>query len=216
MGKKKFICFIGLDGSGKSSQAKFLYENLHKNQKKVKFVYGRFIPYLSKLSMNIGRRIFLNNKNNDDYKTNLTNKRKIIKNKSILAKFYFSLIFLETFIQIIIKIKIPLSFGYGIVADRYIHDTIINEFSVDLDLSIEESNALLEKILKFVPYPDFTFFIDISEETALKRKQDIPSSEYLKIRSKYYRSLKLDKMFIINGEKDLNEIQEIILEKLNS
>jgi len=211
---KKFICFIGLDGSGKSTHAKFLYDQIKLKNNKTKFVYGRFVPYISKFTMKLGKKIFLKNEKSNDYNIYLDNKRKVIKNRSLLSKFYFDIIFLETFFQIMIKIKLPLVFGYSIIADRYIQDTIINEFSVDLDLSVKESNNLLNKFLKFLPKPNVTFFIDISEEIAFQRKQDIPSLEYLKIRSKYYRSLELDKITIINGEKSVKQIQKLILNKV--
>ena len=107
---------------------------------KIKYVYGRFIPYFSKFLMTFGRKIFLRNNYDEDYKKDLKNKRQIIKNKPYYSKIYFNIIILETYFQIFIKIKLPLIFGYSIIADRYIHDTIINEFAVDLDLNIDETN----------------------------------------------------------------------------
>ena len=85
-----------------------------------------------------------------------------------------------------------------------------------MDLSIKETNELLKKILRHIPNPDNIFFIDIPEEIALKRKEDIPSLDYLKIRAKYYRNLEFDKMTSINGEKSIEEIQEIILKEVEN
>ena len=54
----KFICFIGLDGSGKSTHSKLLYDKMRLKNSKTKFVYGRFIPYFSKFLMKFGRKVF--------------------------------------------------------------------------------------------------------------------------------------------------------------
>ena len=75
---------------------------------------------------------------------------------------------------------------------------------------------MLKKIQKHLPKPNKIFFINIPEETAFERKNDIPSLDYLKIRSKYYKNLELEKLASINGEKSIEEIQEIILKEIES
>jgi thymidylate kinase len=61
---------------------------------------------------------------------------------------------------------------------------------------------------KFIPKPAITFFIDIPPEEAMKRKDDIPSFDYVKKRAELYRYLAKGEQFIaINGCEDIMRIQ---------
>jgi len=207
---KILICFIGIDGSGKSTLAKKIFERIRLKNKKVRKAYGRHLPLLSKFLIIIGRRLFLKNQNMfEDYDKYLANKKKIFRETSRLANIYMSLIVAEYYFEIIFKIIIPYKLGYSIVCDRYVYDTIINEISIDMNLSIEETYELLQKFWRFIPRPDITFFIKVPEEIAFKRKDDIPSLSYLRIRNKLYTKLAdKEKILTLDGTQDPDELEK--------
>ena len=207
---KIFVCLIGIDGSGKSTIATHVYENIRSTNVKVRKTYGRFQPLITRFMMKLGRWFFL--KNNDmfsNYEKYLNDKKSIFKKFPTLANVYISLLIMEYYFEIIFKIIIPYKLGYSIVSDRYVYDTIINDVAIDMSLSTDEVNELLQKFWRFIPKPDITFFIHVPEEVAIKRKNDIPSLNYLKIRSALYRELATkQKIIILDGTLDLLELEK--------
>ncbi len=106
-----------------------------------------------------------------------------------------------------------------VVIDRYITSTIPYQAARGLDF---------EKGIKFVEFmsyqkPDVIIYIDIKPETSIKRKRrekerlDYHESrlDYLKkVREFYHREAKrnvLGKWYIIDGEKDIQQVHEDIL-----
>ncbi|VVB94973.1 Thymidylate kinase [uncultured archaeon] len=212
--KNLFICFTGMDGAGKTTLAKSLVEHLQSNGIKSRYVYNRYIPYLVRPVMKIGRIFFLRNKNfYNDYVNYSNTKRSISQKHHFLAKGYQSILLLDYFIQILIKIKLPLILNRNVICDRYIYDTIVTDLSVDFNYSSEDVRRLLAKILFLFPTPDVTFLIDLPEEIAFQRKNDIPSIDYLRDRRKNYLNIgKEYEMTVLDGSESLDKLKSVINE----
>jgi len=208
--KHKFICITGIDGSGKTTQAKALVESLNREGIKCKYAYNRYTPILWRPFMILAQKIFLRKKNIfRDYKGHSRAKRGIFKNK-LLSTLYQYIILGDYFFQVLFKVKIPLMFT-SIVCDRYIYDTIITDLSVDLNYSQKDIKNLMNILFKIFPEPDITFLIDIDEDVAFNRKDDVPALEYLAERRNRYLWLgKEYKMNTLNGSKDVDELKKII------
>ena len=158
---KIFVCFIGSDGSGKSTLTTNIYHKLQRRHKKIRKTYGRYQPLLTKYLMAIGRKLFLK-KNKDmfsDYDGYLKDKKSLFRKASIISHLYVSLIIIEYYCETMFKIIIPYKLGYSIVCDRYVYDTIINDITIDMDLSQADTKELLRKFWFFVPKPNITFLI---------------------------------------------------------
>lgn len=214
-----FICFTGIDGSGKTTLAKYLTENLNRDKVKVTYVYNRYVPSIFlRFIMSIGKLFFFRRENfHKNYVSYSNAKKTASKNYPSLAKLYQSLLFLDYALQIFFKIKLKLIFKKNIICDRYIYDTIVTDLAVDFNYSNFEVESSLNRLSRFFPKPDFVFLIDLSEEIAFSRKDDVPSIEYLKDRrktylylSKNYGMIKIDGTAPVDELK--NEIYEIIKE----
>ena len=210
MKKNTFICFTGLDGSGKTTQAKNLSKNLSSNKTKYEYVYARFNPIFFKLIINLSKMIFINGDN--DYVERTNSKKNVLENHNFLSNIYYNFMLTEYYFQLLFKIKIPLLLGKNVICDRYIFDTIITDISVDLNMKNEEILLLINKYLKKLPKPDIIFLIDVNEHTAYKRKDDIESIEYLKDRKNgyLYFSSKYGNAIRIDGEREKEEIESEI------
>ena len=212
--KAKLICFTGIDGSGKTTLSKILVEALNKNGVKCRYVYGRLEPFLLKPFISIGRRIFLKGKDMFENYTEYSNtKREEMKRNSFLSWAYWNILLFDYLLQLLFKIRLPYMLGKNIVCDRYVYDTVITDLSVDMSYSKSEIRNMIKRFFYIAPKPDLSFLIDLSEEIAFQRKDDTPSIEYLKERRKIYLEVgKEEGMMILDGSKNLNEIQQRVAE----
>ena len=216
--KSLFICFTGMDGAGKTTLAKFLMDDLKDMGIKSRYVYNRYVPIILRPIMLIGELLFLRNK---DFYKNYTlyssTKRTASKKHPVLARLYQHLLLFDYFFQILFKIKLPLLFGKNIVCDRYIYDTIVTDLSVDFNYSEEDVKKSLYKILSLFPKPDITFLVDLPEEIAYQRKDDVPSIDYLRDRRETYLHIgKECRMIILDGARPLDELKYIITENVGA
>lgn len=216
MKRGRLICFTGMDGAGKTTLAKFLTDDLHEKGIKSRYVYNRYTPILLKPVLLLGKLLFLRDKDVfRDYTEYSKTKKTASKRHPILAGIYQHLLLFEYFFQTLFKIKLPLLFGKKIVCDRHIYDTIITDLSVDFNYSEEDVKKILSKILSLFPTPDITFLVDLPEEIAYQRKDDVPSVDYLRDRRKRYLYIgKECKMIILDGAMPLNELRYVVKEKV--
>ena len=118
--------------------------------------------------------------------------------------FYRYLILIDYVFSSVPKVSIPLALGRNIVCDRYVYDVIGG---------LLENHPLMGKVaLNLLPKPDLVFLVNLPEEVAYQRKDDIPSVDYLKKkRAVYLRMEKKYKMTIIDGSKELADLKNVIL-----
>ena len=199
-----FITFEGIDLSGKSTQARLLYEYLRKDKKKTVLVRE---PGGTVISEKI-RKILLDKENH---------------NMKYLTEF---LLFSASRHQLVQEVIVPyLKKGYVVICDRYYDSsTAYQGYGGNLDLS------MVNKINKFSTddlVPDKSFLINISYKESLKRKSIIKKvqdrieqkkvSYYNKVVKGYLEiAAKNKKRFrVLDGRKSINELHKEILSYLN-
>lgn len=214
MTKGKLICIIGIDGSGKTTQARQLVRTLSDRGISCKYRYGRIIPLLPRPFMYLGKKVFLKNSDSfKDFRAHSVKKRRLFSNSGI-SRIYQGVFLLDYLIQAIMKIRIPLLFGNNIVSDRYVYDTVITDLAVDLGYSEEKIGSLIRQLLLMLPKPDITFYIDTPEQIAMSRKTDVPSVDYLiERRSRYSQVANSWGMEIVDGAESIDEVRNSITRK---
>lgn len=196
---KMIIAFMGIDGSGKTTLSKALYDKL--KQQGIDVLYKEEFKYfLLKYIFNLfgSRRVELLRK-------------KFLEERRPL--FYFRiwpfLIFLDFFVEwVYIRLferkKI-------IIKDRYIYD-----FQVGWEW-LGYSNRFVKWLYLHFPKPDIIFICDVDPDFACKRKgiNDKGFLDFLRIQRKRYSKLaeELD-IQVINTEKPKEEIIDELINKI--
>ncbi len=208
--KGALICFIGIDGSGKTTQAKALCESLARSGIKARYVWTRFEPKLIKPFVAMAKSLFFRGKDVfRDYAGYVNTKRNLSKNAILLTTYQYLLLF-DYFLQVFQKVRIPLMQGEVIVCDRYIHDTVA-DLAVDYGYSDEETQKTLRSYLRLFPKPDLVLILDLPEELAYQRKGDVPSMDYLAERRKIYLNMGKDYNIVaLDATKGLIELEDIV------
>ncbi len=205
-----FVCFIGIDGSGKTTQAEALARAMKEDGFKSRYVWNRFEPNLTRPLVAIARQLFLRHKDiYKDYEDYFATKQKLFGNR-LLSVTYQSLLWLDYFYQISLRIRLPLMRGEAVICDRYLYDTVA-DLAVESNYSAEQVKKAMHRYLNLFPRPDLIFFIDLPEEIAYQRKSDVPSIDYLSRRRQAYLYMsKEQEMTLLDGTRNPGELEDTV------
>lgn len=203
MKKNLFIAFEGIDGSGKSTQVKYLSDKLEKAGHKV---YSTCEPTNSPIG-SIIRNIFTHRMEADD---------RVVAGLFVADR-------LDHLLNKENGILKKLSEGYTVITDRYYFSSYAYQGShMSLDWVIE-ANSLSAGLLR----PDINVFIDISPDVSMRRLQTGRSSMELyetldnlkKVRKTYFEAfekLKLEEnIFITDGNRPPEAVALEIWQKVS-
>jgi dTMP kinase len=197
--KSFFICFEGVEGSGKSTQAKLLYKFIKKKITK-KVILTRE-PGGTLFSEKI-RNLML------DKKTNI----------SPLTEFF--LLMAARNEHITSKINFYLKKNFIIICDRFFYSTLAYQHYLE-GMDKKFIFSIQKKIFNKV-HPDITFLIDLNKKESkvrinkrakkTNRFDKLSSYHFNKIRNGFIKISKMykNKIVLIKGNKSLNEIQNEI------
>lgn len=191
-----FIVFEGIDGSGKTTQARLLYEKLLSKNYKVILTSEPTDNEIGKLIRKI-----LSGSNQCDYLTIaalfVADRIEHLKNKENGLKKYQEE-------------------GYIIICDRYyLSNYAYNSMHVSIDWLIE-ANKICCEILK----PDLNIFIDVEPEVSMQRlKANREGYELFEkkevlttVRENYFKTFEklkdIEKVEVLNGNRNSEEIEK--------
>ena len=214
------ICFTGIDGSGKTTQAKLLLDWLKSKGIKSKYVWSRGeVLTIRRIFLFFGRRFLGTTENkiasSEQAHREYQSRKSSLMRNSLVRTLWSTMTYLEHLIQINMDIRRKMRDGCIVVCDRYLWDSSVDMATLNHKDHQWLSGGWNRLAWKFVPKPTITFFIDIPPEEAMKRKSDIPSITYVRERAEAYRYLATRNSFsVINGCKDPiaieNEIKRTI------
>ena len=170
---------------------------------------------MSKPAIHVARALFLRGKDIFGDYQEYSRARKGLFRKRLLSSIYEYLLRVDYFFQALLKIALPLKLGRNIVCDRYVYDTVVTDLAVDLNYSPSGVHQVLQRYLRLMPTPDVVFLVDVPEEIAYERKNDLPSIDYLRQRRGIYLDVGREhKMTVLDGAKDLSELESEIRRKV--
>jgi dTMP kinase len=204
----KLICFIGIDGSGKTTLAHLLAEEMKGKGYKCNYIYGRYKPMLTKPLVIFGKFLFLKNKNIKDYEIYSMTKKDAVRKHSLASLVYKYALLVDYASQLFFKLIIPQMLGRTIICDRYVYDTVINDIP-RIDNNFKDIKKMAESIFNIAPRPNLAFHIALPEELAYSRKDDTPSVYYLKERKNIYNCFAKEyHMHTLDGTKKIEELKK--------
>ncbi len=177
-----FICIEGLDGCGKTTQAKLLARKLRKRHNAV---------YTAEPSRGkIGTLI----------------RRNYLYGEKRLCIVLEALLFAADRIEHLENVILPaLEAGQLVISDRYVYSSLAYQGAAGLSLD------WIEKINENALQPDVAFFIDVNPETVMSRLKPKKSvmenlANQKKVRKIYLKFVENGRLTRINGNKSENEV----------
>ena len=200
--KPFFICFEGVEGSGKSTQAKLLYKFIKKNITKNVILTRE--PGGTKFAEKI-RKLILD---------------KETKSASLTE---FFLLMAARNDHVINKINYYLKKKFIIICDRFFYSTLAYQHyleSMNKEFIFDVQKKIFNKV-----HPDITFLIDLNVRESkirisnrlkkVNRFDKLSNYQFNQIRRGFLKISKIykNKIVVINGSKSLNEIKNEINKK---
>jgi dTMP kinase len=161
---KKVICFVGVDGSGKTTQAKHLLEFLQTRGYKSRYVRVASRPILLYPFLAMTQIFgYWTAVKKDAWTDPLENVSPPIRRR--LGALYRLLLFVDFELIVLLKLHFQSLLVNVVICDRYVYDLIL-----DLALSSLLSKRFLYLILRATTAPDKVFLADAPPGTIIKRR----------------------------------------------
>jgi thymidylate kinase len=177
----RLICFSGVDGSGKTSVARSLIDELEAAGVECKYVWLRnarllCVPFLALCYLTgFAKHVYIEGQRVGSYY--------FYKNQ-IVARLWLWISALDMFIVTLREVYFPLRGGLTVVADRYVIDACV-DYQCDSHINAGASYPF-KLMLRLLPKRFLTVILDIDEEESLQRKSDSLNSDYVKQRRAAY------------------------------
>lgn len=210
--KGVLVCFVGIDGAGKSTLAKALTAITEEQGIRCRYVWSGFNASFTVFRPFVAvakGSIFRGNRYMQESRT----KGRVVKS-SRLSAIYQYLMLTDYMFQTFFRIRLPLAFGTNVICDRYVYD-LATSIGVLLEYTTDRTMALLDRCLAVLPKPDLVFLIDLPEALAYQRKDDVVSLDFLSVRRDIYLQMaERHGMTILDGSSDPQELQELAAGKV--
>ncbi len=192
-----FICIEGVDGCGKTTQAKILVRNLRRR--------GFDAVYTTEPSAGkVGTLI----------------KRFVLARQRRVSTALEALLFAADRVDHVQGVVKPLmKWGKVVVCDRYVYSSLAYQGAAGLDLE------WIDCINQFALKPDLALFLDVAPERVvgrLKRKKSVMETmrNLKKVREVYLKLAQQQRLIALDGKQPIQEISKsilsIVLEKLET
>jgi thymidylate kinase len=198
------ICLTGIDGCGKSTQARMLASRLQAEGWDTATVWTGGRPYVSRPLVRLVKRRFrapiqtesghfeareVGNSAADEFTAYLDRSNRMFERSWILRRGWTDVSLLEHAVEANLAVRPPLRRGQAVVCDRYLFKSVVN-LAVLLNLPLIDLPRLLRHpAMHLVPEPTLYFLLDLPAVVAFERKHDLPAIEYVERRVPIYRAL---------------------------
>jgi dTMP kinase len=194
------IYLLGIDGSGKTTNAKKLAREKIAGGSPV-YVYCQHRPLLIWLLKLPAKILFMRNTDEfSNYGSYKARKDSVRLKNPVLARVYGWLLYADVLLQAWAHILLASTKGKVLILDRYYLDWVVNQ-GVLQGNSLHTMLRHARTLERLLPKAQHHLFLDVAEEVAFRRKGDIQSLQYLRERRTRYLELGRHYNFeIVNAE----------------
>lgn len=189
------VIILSPDGGGKTSVARGVLETLRKSFRRTRYIYWRpgLLPEIRDLIKLRFRKT--------DVRTNPNphGNRKRGRFSSYIRFIYYSLDFLLGYL----KIRFLKTITTLVVMDRYYYDFLVDKKRYGFNIP----DWLPRLMLKHIPKPDLTIYLDNEPEELHKRKNELPIEELTRQIEKFRELVsEMPNAYTVNTRKPLEEV----------
>lgn len=225
------ICLTGVDGCGKSTQARLLMERMRDAGWDTVTVWTGGRPYVSRPLVRLVKRRLrapvqqadgsfearqAGLEASEEFGEYLTKSNAMFRKHWLLRRGWTDVSLFEHMAEANLAVQPHLRAGRAVVCDRYLYKSIVN-LAILLDVELTRLPALLmHPALSMAPQPDLYFLLDLPAEVAAARKTDLPSIEYVARRVPVYRSLAaFSDMPVVDATRSPDEVADDIWSRVS-
>lgn len=197
MKRRIIVCFVGVDGSGKTTVATCLHESLVEEGISSKYLWAGWRGFESWLFKPLAAPT--------KHTMVKLGKERSVASAHDRMPFFDYLTWLDYFARVYPALAASLLTSTVTIVDRYVFDVIQGLHGGDTT-----SRRIVTRLLKLFPQPTVVFYIRVPPEVAYARKDDIPSLEYLyrsdEEKQKLLKELPADRVIVLDGTRTVKEL----------
>ncbi len=184
--RRKFVSFSGIDGAGKSTQIANLRALLQSAGMRIKLVtFWDDVARLKRIREGAGHTLFKGEKGVGSPEKPVNRRDKNVRSGP-MSVVRLGLYFVDALSLRAAVAKALQSGADFVICDRYIYDELAN-----LNLANPAARAYVRMIMKLVPRPDVSYFLDADPVAARARKPEYPLDFLYISRASYFTLIDL-------------------------
>ncbi|MGD8627857.1 MAG: hypothetical protein PVH52_02120 [bacterium] len=221
--KPKLIVLMGLDGSGKSTQAEMASDWLTRQGVPTQVVWMRGESYITRPVLRVGKALLGAPREDKrgggiesgrEYERYVDGKQAMFKNP-LLRAIWRTLTIIDLYITFKLSFRSVSRDTRVVILDRYVYDSLIDIDSAFGSGGTEAVKMMDSSLLGLFPRPDMVFLLEIPPEEAMKRKDDIPSMAYLEERhGLYLKFAEITGATRVDATSSIGQVQSAITHRL--
>jgi len=197
------VCFVGRDGTGKTTHAKYVWKEVTQVSKtiRVKYVWSRGFGHFLHPFLVVVRRLLLDSgAPKISQRSNASRRASVLKREPM--KSLWAYVMITDHLLHLARVRLALGLGYLVICDRWIIDTIVD---VKCDLG-KTLGRFLEAIIEgLAPNPDFTFIMDTETSRLIERRLNVDNDLLEHKRQSYLEYSRRKNSKVINTNEALEE-----------
>jgi dTMP kinase len=177
----KLVCLIGIDGSGKTTQARLLQKQISASGLTAEYIWSRWEPAL----LGVATRMVRIRTSGGSSHIVGSRKRRLLSNR-LVRSCWIAVSLAEYALQVHRRVTKALGAADVVVCDRYLPDYVVDQIINTGDPGWTIRRVFRSPLARAFPPPDAVVFVDVPSAVAMARKDDGVPLDVLEEKSQAY------------------------------